>query len=85
METAVRMHQTVEAVLGVQEDAVRVPEQLLVQVREPQHEEQEQEQVRREPRHHHNLWRRWRGSKKSFSSTRQMSFSKPHRWRCANC
>jgi len=37
------------------------------------------------PTHHHNLWLRWRGSKPSFSSTRQMSFSKLHRRRCANC
>ena len=58
----------------------------LVQVREPQHEEQVQVQEQeQEPRHHHNLWLRWQGSKKSFSSTRQMSFSKLHRRRCANC
>jgi len=77
----------------VLEDGVLVREQQQrVLEREQQHEEQEQEQEQaqaqeqaQEPTHHHNLWLRWQGSKKSFSSTRQMSFSKLHRRRCANC
>jgi len=83
----------------VLEDGVLVREQQQrVLEREQQHEEQEQEQEQAQgrgpvqeqeqeqvPTHHHNLWLRWQGSKKSFSSTRQMSFSKLHRRRCANC
>ena len=76
-------------VQGVQEDGVLVRERPLVRERE---REQLPVQVQGRgpvqepvPTHHHNLWLRWRGSKKSFSSTRQMSFSKLHRRRCANC
>jgi hypothetical protein len=76
----------------VLEDGVLVREQQRVLEREQQHEEQVQvrEQVReqvqaQEPKHHHNLWLRWRGSKKSFSSIRQKRFSKLRRRSCANC
>ena len=76
-------------VLGVQEDAVRVPEQLLervlvlVRVRVLQ---QAQVQVRGQgPRLHHSLWLRWQGSKMNFSSIGRRRFSKLHRRRCANC
>ena len=65
---------------------------LLLELVQEQQQEPVQERVwgqepgrARGPKHHHNLWLRWRGSKKSFSSTRQMSFSKHHRQRCANC
>ena len=73
-----------------QQDAVLVREQQLVLEREQQHEvqEQEQEQVQeqvQEPTHHHSLWLRWRGSKKSFSSIRRRSFSKLRQLSCANC
>ena len=51
---------------------------------------QELEQIRVQgqvlgPERHHILWLRWRGSKRSFSSIRQRSFSKLLRQRCANC
>jgi len=39
----------------------------------------------RGPKHHHNLGRQWLGSRRSFSSIGQLSFSKLRRWRCANC
>jgi hypothetical protein len=80
-------------VQGVLEDGVLVREQQRVlereqqhevQEREQQHEEQEQEQEQ-EPTHHHSLWLRWRGSKKSFSSIRRRSFSKLRQLSCANC
>jgi hypothetical protein len=74
----------------VLEDGVLVREQQRVLEREQQHEEQEQEQVQVQvqvpvPTHHHNLWLRWQGSKKSFSSTRRRSFSKLRQQSCANC
>jgi hypothetical protein len=76
----------------VLEDGVLVREQQRVLEREQQHEvqeqEQEQEQVQeqeQEPTHHHSLWLRWRGSKKSFSSIRRRSFSKLRQLSCANC
>ena len=77
---------------GVLEDGVLVREQQRVLEREQQHEvqeqvqeqEQEQEQVQ-VPTHHHSLWLRWRGSKKSFSSIRRRSFSKLRQLSCANC
>ncbi len=79
-------------VQGVQEDGVLVREQQRVLEREQQHEEQEQEQEQaqeqaqvQEPTHHHNLWLRWRGSKKSSSSIRRRSFSKLRQQSCANC
>jgi hypothetical protein len=76
-------------VQGVLADGVRVQ----VQQREPvqgQQRVQVQVQVQvleqvRGPERHHNLWLRWRGSKRSFSSIRQRSFSKLLRQRCANC
>jgi hypothetical protein len=80
-------------VQGVLEDGVLVQaqqrvlereQQHEVQEREQQHEEQEQEQEQ-EPTHHHSLWLRWRGSKKSFSSIRRRSFSKLRQLSCANC
>ena len=37
------------------------------------------------PRHHHNLWRRWRGSKKRFASIHRQCFSRHRRQSCANC
>jgi len=65
---------------------VLVREQQRVLEREQQHEEQEQEQEQeQEPTHHHSLWLRWRGSKKSFSSIRRRSFSKLRQLSCANC
>ena len=77
-----------------QQDAVLVREQQRVLEREQQHEvqeqvqeqeqEQEQEQVQ-VPTHHHSLWLRWRGSKKSFSSIRRRSFSKLRQLSCASC
>ena len=76
-------------VQGEQEDAAQVRERPQERERErEQHGEPEPEPEQalvQGPKHHHNLWLRWRGSKKSFSSTRQMSFSKLHRRRCANC
>ena len=36
-------------------------------------------------KHHHNLGRQWPGSRRSFSSIGQLSSSKLHRRRCANC
>ena len=73
----------------VLEDGVLVREQQQrVLEREQQHEEQEQEQEQaqeQEPTHHHNLWLRWRGSKKSSSSIRRRSFSKLRQQSCANC
>ena len=77
-------------VRGVLEDGVLVQAQQRVLEREQQHEERERvpaqvPELVREPGRRHSLWLRWRGSKKSFSSTRQMSFSKLHRRRCANC
>ena len=77
----------------VLEDGVLVREQQQrVLEREQQHEELELERVPaqvpelvREPGRRHSLWLRWRGSKKSFSSIRQRSFSKPHQQSCANC
>jgi len=77
----------------VLEDGVLVREQQQrVLEREQQHEEQEQEQAQaqgqgqeQEPTHHHNLWLRWRGSKKSSSSIRRRSFSKLRQQSCANC
>ena len=76
----------------VLEDGVLVREQQRVLEREQQHEEQEQAQAQaqaqeqaQEPTHHHNLWLRWRGSKKSFSSIRRRSFSKLRQQSCANC
>jgi hypothetical protein len=77
-------------VQGVLADGVRVQEQQ--RVREREREQQHEEQVPalvlglvREPVRRHSLWLRWRGSKKSFSSIRQRSFSKLLRQRCANC
>jgi hypothetical protein len=77
-------------VRGVLEDGVRVQAQQ--RVREREREQQHEEQVPalvlglvREPVRRHSLWLRWRGSKKSFSSIRQRSFSKLLRQRCANC
>ena len=77
-------------VRGVQEDAALVRERPLVREREreQQHEEQAQAQAQAQvpvPTHHHNLWLRWRGSKKSFSSIRRRSFSKLRQLSCANC
>ena len=72
----------VQAVLG---DGVRVQGLQRVQA---QGQQQEPVQVlvrEQEPKHHHNLWLRWRGSKMNFSSIRQRSFSKLLRQRCANC
>ena len=74
------------------EDGVLVQAQQRVLERVQQHEELErvpaQAQVPelvREPGRRHSLWLRWRGSKKSFSSIRRRSFSKPHQQSCANC
>ena len=58
--------------------------------REQQHEELERvpaqvPELVREPGRRHSLWLRWRGSKKSFSSIRRRSFSKPHQQSYANC
>ena len=67
-------------------------QQDVVLERVQQHEELELERVPaqvpelvREPGRRHSLWLRWRGSKKSFSSIRRRSFSKPHQQSCANC
>ena len=66
-------------------DGVRVQVQQREQVQGQQRVQvQVLEQVRG-PERHHNLWLRWRGSKRSFSSIRQRSFSKLLRQRCANC
>ena len=75
---------------GVLADGVRVQGLQRELEREQQHEGQEPEpelepeQVR-EPERRHSLWLRWRGSKRSFSSIRQTSFSKLRRRSCANC
>ena len=73
-----------------QQDVVLVQAQQRVLEREQQHEELERvpaqvPELVREPGRRHSLWLRWRGSKKSFSSIRQRSFSKPHQQSCANC
>ena len=77
---------------GVLADGVRVLVPQRVLGREQQHEEQEQEQEQEPepelvqgPKHHHNLWLRWRGSKRSSSSIRRRSFSKLRQQSCANC
>ena len=77
---------------GVLADGVRVQGLQRVLEREQQHEGPEQEQEQelepeqvREPERRHSLWLRWRGSKRSFSSIRQTSFSKLRRRSCANC
>jgi hypothetical protein len=77
-------------VQGVLEDGVLVQAQQRVLEREQQHEELERvpaqvPELVREPGRRHSLWLRWRGSKKSFSSIRRRSFSKPHQQSCANC
>ena len=74
-------------VQGVLADGVRVQVQVQVQLRvqvQGQGQQRVQGQVL-EPERHHILWLRWRGSKRSFSSIRQRSFSKLLRQRCANC
>lgn len=77
-------------VQGVLEDGVLVQAQQRVLERVQQHEELERvpaqvPELVREPGRRHSLWLRWRGSKKSFSSIRRRSFSKPHQQSCANC
>ena len=70
-------------------DGVRVlvPQRVLGRERE-QHGEPEPEPEQalvQGPKHHHSLWLRWRGSKKSFSSIRRRRFSKLRQLSCANC
>ena len=63
-----------------------VQERVLRPVQVPVQQQRAQgQELGRAPKHRHNLWRRWRGSKKNFSSIRQRSFSKPRHRRCANC
>ena len=73
---------------GVLADEVRVQGLQRVLEREQQHggpeQELEPEQVR-EPERRHSLWLRWLGSRRSFSSIHQRSFSKLRRRSCANC
>ena len=74
----------------VLEDGVLVREQQRVLEREQQHGEPEPEPEPEQalvqgPKHHHNLWLRWRGSKRSSSSIRRRSFSKLRQQSCANC
>ena len=76
-------------VQGEQEDAAQVRERPQVRERErEQHGEPEPEpepELVQGPKHHHNLWLRWRGSKRSSSSIRRRSFSKLRQQSCANC
>ena len=74
-------------VQGEQEDAAQVRERPQVRERE-QHGEPEPEPEQalvQGPKHHHNLWLRWRGSKRSSSSIRRRSFSKLRQQSCASC
>jgi hypothetical protein len=80
-------------VRGVLADGVRVlvPQRVLGREREqhgepePEPEPEPEQALVQGPKHHHNLWLRWRGSKRSFSSIRQRRFSKLRRQSCANC
>ena len=78
-------------VQGEQEDAAQVRERPQEREREREREqhgepEPEPEQALVQgPKHHHNLWLRWRGSKRSSSSIRRRSFSKLRQQSCANC
>ena len=76
-------------VQGEQEDAAQVRERPQEREREqhgePEPEPEPEQALVQGPKHHHNLWLRWRGSKRSSSSIRRRSFSKLHRRRCANC
>ena len=76
-------------VQGEQEDAAQVRERPQERERErEQHGEPEPEPEQalvQGPKHHHNLWLRWRGSKRSSSSIRRRSFSKLRQQSCANC
>ena len=72
-------------------DGVRVlvPQRVLGREREqhgePEPEPEPEQALVQGPKHHHNLWLRWRESKRSFSSIRQRRFSKLRRRSCANC
>ena len=78
-------------VQGEQEDSAQVRERPQEREREREREqhgepEPEPEQALVQgPKHHHNLWLRWRGSKRSSSSIRRRSFSKLRQQSCANC
>ena len=74
-------------------DGVRVlvPQRVLGREREqhgepePEPEPEPEQALVQGPKHHHNLWLRWRGSKRSSSSIRRRSFSKLRQQSCANC
>ena len=76
---------------GVLADGVRVlvPQRVLGREREqhgePEPEPEPEQALVQGPKHHHNLWLRWRGSKRSSSSIRRRSFSKLRQQSCANC
>ena len=78
-------------VQGEQEDAAQVRERPQEREREreqhgePEPEPEPEQALVQGPKHHHNLWLRWRESKRSFSSIRQRRFSKLRRRSCANC
>jgi len=76
-------------VQGEQEDAAQVRERPQEREREqhgePEPEPEPEQALVQGPKHHHNLWLRWRGSKRSSSSIRRRSFSKLRQQSCANC
>ena len=78
-------------VQGEQEDAAQVRERPQEREREqhgepePEPEPEPEQALVQGPKHHHNLWLRWRGSKRSFSNIRQRSFSKLRQPHCASC